>query len=60
MNRSWYIYHGHMMNMTREETMTTRFGEFMDLLSCDAIATGKAKYKRPKKRMSPEEMLNVR
>ena len=54
MNRSWFIYHGHMMNMSRDETMTTRYGEFLDLMACDAIMTGKAKYKRPKKKMNHE------
>ena len=60
MNRSWYIYHGHMMNMTREETMATLYGEFMDLMACDAITRGGAKYKRPRRRMNHEEMLKVR
>lgn len=60
MNRSWFIYHGHMMNMSRDETMTTRYGEFLDLMACDAIMNGKAKYKRPKKKMNHDEMLKVR
>lgn len=49
-----------MMNMTREETLSTGYGEFMDLMACDAISKGNAKYRRPKKRMTFEELLKVR
>ena len=49
-----------MMNMSREETLNTGYGEFMDLMACDAISKGQAKYRRPKKRMTFEELLKVR
>ena len=48
------------MGMTRQETINTRYGEFMDLIACDEIDRGAAKYKRPKIRMKTEEMLKVR
>lgn len=36
------------MNMSREETMNTRYGEFIDLMNCRAIEMGTAKQKKPK------------
>ena len=35
------------MNMSRQETMNTRYGEFMDLLACMSISNG-AKQKKKK------------
>lgn len=40
--------------------MNTRYGEFMDLMECDKIDRGVAKYKKPKVRMSTDEMLRVK
>lgn len=60
MNRSWFIYYGYQMGLTRKETICTRYGEFMDLMACDAITKGQAKYKKPARRMTTEEMLKVR
>lgn len=48
------------MGMDRQTILATRYGEFMDLMTCDAIEKGAAKYKRPPKRMTTEEMLKVR
>lgn len=60
MNRSWFIYYGHQMGMSRDETLNTGYGEFMDLMACDAITKGTAKYKRPRERMSLDELRKVR
>lgn len=60
MNRSWFIFYGYRMGLNRKETLATRYGEFMDLMACEAIDKGTAKYRRPKVRMSTEEMLKVR
>jgi hypothetical protein len=49
-----------MMNMTREETLNTRWGEFQDMLSCKAIESGSVKQKPPKKHWSIFEVLNLR
>ena len=31
--------------MSRREILTTRYGEFLDILSCQAVASGSAKIK---------------
>lgn len=48
------------MNMTREETMNTRWGEFLDLLSCQAIEGGSLRQKAPKKTWNIFEALSLR
>lgn len=45
--------------MTREETMNTKWGEFVDLLSCQAIENGSAKQKPPKKTWDIFEALSL-
>lgn len=42
------IFLGHEMGMSREETLHTRYGEFIDLVRCRAIMLGNAKQKPPK------------
>jgi len=44
--------------MNRREVVYTRFGEFMDLMSCYAIYNGDAKEK--KKSLSFDEILALR
>lgn len=46
--------------MSRSETLCTVYGEFMDLLACDSISNGTAKYKRPKRRMGFDDLMKVR
>jgi hypothetical protein len=48
------------MNMTREETLNTKYGEFMDLISCRSIENGSAKQKPPKKKWSIFEALSLK
>lgn len=42
MNRSWYIYYGRKLNMGREETLCTRYGEMQDMIACLSIENGGA------------------
>ena len=44
------------MNMSRMETMNTRYGEFLDLMSCMAIKKG-AKPRKKSRHMSIFEAL---
>lgn len=58
MNESWFIYYGHKLNMTRQETMNTRVGEMFDLMACMDIASGGAEPKKQK--MTMEEILRMK
>lgn len=40
MTTRWFIYYGHVLGMTRQETMMTRFGEMRDLITCLQIDRG--------------------
>ena len=51
------IFLGHEMGMTRQETLTTRYGEFIDMVRCRAIMLGNAKQKPPKINMDIWEFL---
>lgn len=51
------IFLGHEMNMTREETLNTRYGEFIDLVRCRAIMLGNACQKPPKQEMDIHDFL---
>lgn len=57
LNESWYVYYGHALGMSRDETMATRYGEFMDMLACRAIDNG-ADVKPQKMKM--EDVLKLR
>ena len=46
--------------MTRRETMITRYGEFRDLVSCYAVHNGAAKIKEVKKKLTFEEVIELR
>lgn len=43
--------------MSREETLNTRFGEMVDLISCLAVFTGSAE---EKKKLTFDEILQMR
>lgn len=59
MNEAWLIFYGHKLNMSREETMNTRYGELMDLIACMAISNG-AKPKQKARSMDIFETLSLR
>lgn len=51
------VYYGSLFGMSREEVLSTRWGEMLDLISCHAIYNG-AKPKKKKKHKSFEELFN--
>lgn len=55
---SWYLFYGHMLNMSRQETLITKYGEMNDLISCLAIYNGVAEEK--KKIRSFEDAMMLR
>lgn len=57
MNRSWYLFYGRQMNMDRQETMNTRYGEMMDMIACLSIYNGGAEQKMPKKKYTFDEAM---
>ena len=48
------------MGLSRTETLQSRYGEFMDLMACESISNGDAKYKRPRVRMTTEQLLRIK
>ena len=46
--------------MDRQEVMTTRYGEMLDMISCLSIYNGGAEYKAPRRKLTWEEMEKVR
>lgn len=60
MNRAWFIFYGLQMGMDRRATLDSIYGEFMDLLACDAISKGYEKQKKPPKKMTMDEFLALR
>lgn len=42
MTREWYVFYGHMLHMSRQETMLTRYGEMLDMISCLSVYNGGA------------------
>lgn len=45
--------------MSREEILNTRFGLFLDLISCLGVFNGGSKLKKAKKKMSFEEAIEL-
>ena len=60
MNRSWAIFYGLSLGMDRQETLDTVYGEFMDLLACQAISKGWSKEKKPMKKMHFDDFIALR
>lgn len=59
MNLSWFIFYGRMLHMSRQETLHTRYGEMLDMISCLAIYNG-ANPKKRKKKWKFEEVMDLR
>lgn len=53
----WLLYFGRNHGMDKEDVLNTVFGEFQDLMTCDAIANGLAEEVAKKKKLTQEEML---
>jgi hypothetical protein len=47
------------MGMSREETLATRWGEFVDLINCRAIENGTAKQIPPKQKLDMVKFLGL-
>jgi len=60
MNRSWFIFYGLKLGMSRADTLNTRYGEYLDLLDCSAIYEGQAVQKKDKQIISLDEFLKLR
>lgn len=56
MNRSWFLYFGRKLGMSKKEIMATRYGEMMEMISAEAISQG-AKAKKKQKKMTQEEIF---
>lgn len=56
MTRKWFVFYGHMLNMSRQETMLTRYGEFIDMISCLAVYNGGAEVDEAKNMTFDEVM----
>ena len=54
-NISFFVFYGHMLNMSRQETLNTLYGEMLDLISCLAVYNGVAVPKKEK--LSFEEAI---
>ena len=60
MTESWFVFYGHEMNMSRDETMNTRYGEMLDLINCKAIYNGGAEQKIRKRNLTFDEIISLR
>lgn len=40
MNAAWFLYQGLSAGLTKAETLTSKPGEIMDLMACNAISHG--------------------
>lgn len=40
---AWLIFAGHQMNMTKREILTTRYGEYLDMISLFSVSNGAAR-----------------
>ena len=58
MSKSWWLFYGLRIGMSRQEVMVTSFGEMNDLISCLAIYEGGAEPAMPK--LSYEQVMNMR
>lgn len=57
LNKSWFIFYGLKLGMSKQETMNCPYGLFMDLLTCLSIYEGNMKPKRLP--MSMDEFLKL-
>lgn len=57
---AWLIYWGRQMGMSKNEVLSTRMGEMLDMLDCNAITHGSAHQKKGKVQMSFDEAMKLR
>lgn len=46
--------------MSKQEIVSTRYGEMMDMISCLSVYEGSAKLKKKKKRLTYDEAIALR
>ena len=56
MNAAWFLYQGLSVGLTKAETFTSKPGEIMDLMACNAIAHGA----KQKIQLSFDEAIKMR
>lgn len=54
------MFYGYHMGMSRNEILNTRFGLFIDMMSCLGVFNGNSKLKKVRKVMSFEEAIELR
>ena len=59
LNRSWYLFYGRKMGMSKQEILVTPFGEMQDMMACMAIFEGRAVPKK-KKKWTFDEAIKLR
>ena len=55
---AWFLYWGRRLGMSKQEILSTRLGEMLDMLDCNAIAHG-AKVKAAERSLD-DILFNVR
>lgn len=60
MNESWFVFFGHQLGMSRQETLSTRYGEMLDMISCLAIYNGGADEKQDHQRHITDYMEAIK
>lgn len=58
MNRSWYLFYGRKLGMSKREVLATPYGEMLDMIACLSIYEGNAKPKKEK--MKFEDIMKLR
>lgn len=60
MTFEWLLFYGHMLNMSRQETIHTRYGEMLDMISCLSVYNGGSEVVENKRKMRFEEAMRYR
>lgn len=59
-NRAWFIFYGHELGMSRDETLDTIYGEMVDNISLLAVYNRTAEIVEEKKKPSFDEIMEMR
>ena len=60
LNLAWFKFYGLRFGLTITEAVNMRFGEMMDLITCEAIYSGAQKPKAVKKHYTFDEAMKLR
>lgn len=58
LNWAWFVFYGHMLNMTENEVRHTPYGMMLDLIDCLAIYKGAAHQKE--KKLTYDEIMQLK